>query len=176
MFGCGDKTYQKMAMLEPESFLLLEDSLRENGLSRSMTKLLIDTHVELGMKDFESKKYLEARQHYSKAMEYSKGDTLLMYYHLLSDGNILYQTGNKDKLWDAIKVFYKAARLKPRLGTPYYYIGLSYHRIGDKDFDLIIESFDNALDRELSNELRIKVEKSRGLAIERERRLKEFWK
>ena len=60
--------------------------------------------------------------------------------------------------------------------TPHYYIGKSYHKLGDKDFDLIIDSYDKALALELSTELRKLVSQDREDVLTREKKLKDFWK
>ena len=89
---------------------------------------------------------------------------------------MLYETGNKNKLWESIQKYYSAASLQKSLGEPYYYIGLAYHKIGDKDFDLIIESYDKALELNLSSDLKDTVVKQRSIALDRNRVLKDFWK
>ena len=64
----------------------------------------------------------------------------------MTEGHILLKKGNKNRLWDGIEFYYKAVKLKPSLGEPHYYIGQSYQKIGTTDFDLIIESYQNAFD------------------------------
>ena len=106
----------------------------------------------------------------------SDGDTLSQYNLLLAEGHSLYKKGNKNGLWDAIQKYNKAAQLRPRLGEAHYYIGLSYHKIGDTDFDLIIESYEKALGLSLRPDIMQKTKEELSLALEREKRLKDFWK
>ena len=49
-------------------------------------------------------------------------------------------------------------------------------RLGDTDFDLILESYVKALSLELDNELRTEAEKKHKHAIERKNKLDSFWK
>ena len=58
---------------------------------------------------------------------------------------------------------------------PYFYIGLSYQKIGDKDFDLILEAFQNALLLELSDNLRKETQSQFEKTKKREQQLKDFW-
>ena len=75
-----------------------------------------------------------------------------------------------------LEKFYRAAQLQPKLGEPHYYIGRSYQRIGNQDFDLIIESYNKALSLNLENGLRLLIEEERDLIMNREKRLINFWK
>ena len=63
-----------------------------------------------------------------------------------------------------------------KVGAPYYYIGNSYLKLGDKDFDLIIESYEKALALELSADLRKRASQAREHVLMREKKLKDFWK
>jgi len=175
-FSCAGNKYQKMAHNNPAALVALEDSLSMSGLSLSMTKSLTFAHNRLGGKELETNNYEAAIVHFSHALKLSGGDTLSQYNLLLAEGHSLYKKGNKNGLWDAIQKYNKAAQLKPRLGEAHYYIGLSYHKIGDTDFDLIIESYEKALGLSLKPEIMQKTKEQLSLALEREKRLKDFWK
>ena len=79
-------------------------------------------------------------------------------------------------LWESIQDFYKASALYPRRGEPFYFIGQSYLKLGDKDFDLIIESYEKALSLEIDENLQITISNARLEAIRRKDLLKNFWK
>ena len=92
------------------------------------------------------------------------------------EGHLLQKSGKKDKLWSSIQSYNKAAMIFEKTGAPYYYIGNSYLKLGDKDFDLIIESYEKALALELSIDLREQVIQAREHILMREKKLKDFWK
>ena len=94
----------------------------------------------------------------------------------MAEGHLLQKSGKKNKLWSSIQVYNKAATTFENAGAPHYYIGKSYHKLGDKDFDLIIESYDKALALELNTELRKLVSQDREDVLTREKKLKDFWK
>jgi hypothetical protein len=48
--------------------------------------------------------------------------------------------------------------------------------LGDKDFDLILESYEKALSLELDSKLRLEVEKKYKHAKERKKKLDSFWR
>ena len=123
-----------------------------------------------------NKQYIKAKIHFEKALFYSDVDSIARYSLYMIEGHLLRNTGKKEKLWDAIQMYYKAARLKPISGEPYFFIGKSYQSLGNKDFDLILESYQKALNLKLSKEIKEKVEREYSLVADREKRLKDFWK
>ena len=94
----------------------------------------------------------------------------------MAEGHWLQKSGKRDKLWSSIQIYNKAATIFERAGAPYYYIGNSYLKLGDKDFDLIIESYEKALALELSADLRKRAGQAREHVSMREKKLKDFWK
>ena len=165
-----------MAISSPDLLVSLEDSLLQSQPSSAIISSIVFAHKTLGQEARDNEKYENAIGHYSRALKLSPNDTASIYNTLMIQGHLLYRSGKKDKLWDAIQIYNKAAIVLENLGEPHYYIGKSYHKISDKDFDLIIESYDKALDLELSPKLRSAVVKARENAIIREKKLKDFWK
>jgi len=100
----------------------------------------------------------------------------VQYNLFMIDGHLLRKTGKKEKLWDAIEIYYEALKLEPFNGEPYFFIGQCYQVIGNKDFDLILESYQKALSLQLSAPLKEKLEQEISLVSDREKKLKSFWK
>ena len=165
-----------MAIEFPYELIALEDSLINLGLSKKNQEALALAHKNIGLKQMTKKDYISAKVHFSKVLNYSHGDSTSQYNLFMIDGHLLRKTGNKEKLWDAIELYYKAIRLQPLNGSPYFFIGKSYQSLGNKDFDLILESYQNALSLQLSGELKEKVEDEISLVSDREKKLKSFWK
>ena len=176
IWGCAGKKYRDMSISNPQKLISIEDSLSQFGLSKSLKESLVFAHNKLGNQALEDYELEKAKYHFDKALSLSPQDSTLLYKSFLVKGHILYRTGNKNKLWESIQKYYSAASLQKSLGEPYYYIGLAYHKIGDKDFDLIIESYDKALELNLSSDLKEMVVKQRSVMMDRNRVLKDFWK
>ena len=164
-----------MATDDPEALIAIEDSISKKGLSSLPLGALLLAHNNVGLAALESANYEIAHQHFSHARRLSEEDTTAHYNLLITEAHILYRQGNKDGIWAAIQKYNKAALLKPNLGEPYYYIGLSYHKLGDTDFDLIIESYEKALSLDVDPLVRSKVENAKSQAASRNKLLKEFW-
>ena len=175
-WGCATNIYQEMATSNPDLLISIEDSLLQSQPSSAIISSIVLAHKALGQEARDSEKYEIAREHYSSVLKLSPTDTVSRYNTLMIKGHLLYRSGKKDKLWDAIQSYNKAAIVLESLGEPHYYIGRSYHKISDKDFDLIIEAYDKALDLELSPKLRRATIEARRDAMIREKKLKDFWK
>ena len=176
IWGCAGKKYRDMSISNPQKLISIEDSLSQVGLSKSLKNSLVFAHHNLGNQALEESEFDKAMYHFDKALFLSPQDSVLQYKFFLAEGHMLYATGNKNKLWESIQKYYSAASLQKSLGEPYFYIGLAYHKIGDKEFDLIIESYDKALELNLSPDLKEMVVKQRSIVLDRNRVLKDFWK
>ena len=175
-WDCAGIDIQKMARNDPASLISMEDSLSERGLSPVIVAALVTAHNTLGLAASEAEDYKKAIDHFSSAVGLSELDTLSRYNLLMAKGHLLYKRGNKDGLWDAIQNYHKAAQLKPNLGDPHYYIGQSYHKLEDTDFDLILEAYQKALALNLSSPLRDETEKAYARVSKRDQLIKDFWK
>ena len=175
-WSCAGNIYEQMARDNPRKLLSLKDSLLQSEPSSKTISSIVLAHKLLGQKAIDVEKYEYALDHFTSVLKLSPKDTLSIYNTLLLKGHISYGSGKKDRLWDAIEAYNKAALVLEYLGEPHYYIGMSYYKISDKDFDLIIESYDRALELELSAELRKATSEARKDVMIREKKLKDFWK
>ena len=95
---------------------------------------------------------------------------------LIAEGRVLVKKGNKNGIWDAIEKFSKASSLYPENGEPFYWMAKSYTKLGDTEFDLILESYEKSLALNLDEGLRLEVEKNYKIAKNRKSKLDSFWK
>ena len=174
--SCGGINYKRLSVENPSALIAMEDSLLEIKPSEGIFHSLSKAHNSIGEKFLKKEELFEAKNSFSKALSYSKNDTSYLYNYYMTEGHILLKKGNKNGLWDGIEFYYKAVKLKPNLGEPHYYISQSYQKIGSTDFDLIIESYQNALQLTLSDELKNKVNYNLEKTIARKNRLEKFWK
>ena len=175
-FSCSGVSYDKMAEEDPITLVGMQDSLLKRKKSKNIYQALKKANNNLGKEEFDKEEFDNAIYYFSKALELDKEDTLANFYRLISEGKKFSKTGNKDSLWSAILKYNKAAQINPKSGIPHYYIGLSYQKIGDKDFDLILEAFQNALLLDLDDNLRKKAKFQFERTKKREQRLTDFWR
>ena len=165
-----------MASSNPNKLLSIKDSLLQSSSKTHIAHSIALAHKTLGDSAIQEGNYEKAKDHFTKALKLSPNDSLYIYNQLMVEGHLLQKSGKKDKLWSSIQTYNKAAAILERAGAPYYYIGNSYLKLSDKDFDLIIESYEKALALELDTDLRKRVIQAREQVLAREKKLKDFWK
>ena len=176
IWNCAGNKYKQMAISNPNKLLSIKDSLLQSNSTTHIIYSIALAHNALGENAIQEGNYEKAKTHFTKALKLLPNDSLYMYNQLMAEGHLLQKSGKKDKLWRSIQAYNKAATIFEKAGDPYYYIGNSYLKIGDKDFDLIIESYEKALALELSIDLREQVIQAREHISMREKKLKDFWK
>ena len=165
-----------MASSNPNKLLSIKDSLLQSSSKTHIAHSIALAHKTLGDSAIQEGDYEKAKTHFTKALKLSPNDSLYIYNQLIAEGHLLQKSGKKDKLWSSIQAYNKAAMIFEKAGAPYYYIGNSYLKLSDKDFDLIIESYEKALALELNTDLRKRVIQAREHVLTREKKLKDFWK
>ena len=175
-WNCAGNKYRQMATSNPSKLISIKDSLLQSSSKTHTVHSIALAHKTLGDSAIQEGNYEKAKAHFTKALKLLPNDSLYIYSQLMSEGHLLQKSGKKDKLWSSIQAYNKAAAIFERAGAPYYYIGNSYLKLGDKDFDLIIESYEKALALELSADLRKRASQAREHVSMREKKLKDFWK
>ena len=175
-WNCAGNKYKQMATSNPNKLISIKDSLLQSKSTTHIIHSIALAHNTLGDSAIHEGDYEKAKTHFTRALKLSPNDSLYIYNQLMADGHLLQKSGKKDKLWSSIQTYNKAATIFKKAGAPYYYIGNSYLKLGDKDFDLIIESYEKALALELSIDLREQVIQAREHISMREKKLKDFWK
>ena len=175
-WNCAGNKYNQMATSNPNKLISIKDSLLQSKSTTHIIHSIALAHNTLGDSAIQEGNYEKAKDHFTKALKLSPNDSLYIYKQLMAEGHLLQKSGKKNKLWSSIQAYSKAATIFEKTGAPYYYIGKSYYKLGDKDFDLIIESYDKALALELSTELRRLVNQAKEDVVMREKKLKDFWK
>ncbi len=175
-WNCAGNKYKQMATSNPNKLISIKDSLLQSKSTTHIIHSIALAHNTLGDSAIQEGDFEKAKTHFTKALKLSPNDSLYIYNQLMAEGHLLQKSGKKDKLWSSIQTYNKAATIFEKAGAPYYYIGNSYLKLGDKDFDLIIESYEKALALDLSADLRERVIQARKHASAREKKLKDFWK
>ena len=176
-FNCAGGVYKKMSIEDPEALLSIQDSLLiAMGSNQNIIDALVNAHNNVAKKYINKGDNVSATNHFKRASELNSSDGESKYGLLISEGRLLVSRGNKNGIWDAIEKFSKASTLYPDNGEPFYWIAISYTKLGDTDFDLILESYEKALSLELDEKQRSETEKKYEKAKERKKKLDSFWK
>ena len=177
LFNCAGNSYKKMSVENPEKLLSIQDSLiLARGDDKSVLAALAVANNSVAKEYMNKGDYNLAADHFSKALVLNETSTESKYGLLLADGRALVKKGNKNGIWDAIEKYSKASSLYPNSGEPFYLTAIAYTKLGDTDFDLIIESYEKSISLELSDKLRAEVLKKYEHAKNRKMKLDSFWK
>ena len=177
LFDCAGNSYKKMSMENPEKLLSIQDSLilaRGNG--NGVLAALAIANNSVAEKFMEQGDYNLAATYFSKALTLNETNTESKYGLLLAEGRAMVKKGNKNGIWDAIEKYSKASSLYPNSGEPFYLTAIAYTKLGDTDFDLILESYEKSISLELDDQLRAEVLKKYEHAKKRKTKLDSFWK
>ena len=177
LFDCAGNSYKKMSIENPEKLLSIQDSLiLARGNDNGVLAALAIANNSLAEKFMEQGDYNLAATYFSKALTLNETNTESKYGLLLAEGRAMVKKGNKNGIWDAIEKYSKASSLYPNSGEPFYLTAIAYTKLGDTDFDLILESYEKSISLELDDQLRAEVLKKYEHAKKRKTKLDSFWK
>ena len=177
LFDCAGNSYKKMSIENPEKLLSIQDSLiLARGNDNGVLAALAIANNSVAEKFMEQGDYNLAATYFSKALTLNETNTESKYGLLLAEGRAMVKKGNKNGIWDAIEKYSKASSLYPNSGEPFYLTAIAYTKLGDTDFDLILESYEKSISLELDDQLRAEVLKKYEHAKKRKTKLDSFWK
>ena len=177
LFDCTGHVYKNMSIENPEKLLSIQDSLiGVRGDDEEVLAALASANNSMAKKYMNQGDYNFAVDHFSTALRLNQTNMESKYGLLLAEGRELVKRGNKNSIWDAIEKYSKASNLFPRNGEPFYLTALAYTKLGDTDFDLILESYEKSISLELDEQLRAEVVKKYEHAKKRKTKLDSFWK
>ena len=166
-----------MSIENPEKLLSLQDSLiLARGDDKDVLATLAIANNNVAKKYMNQGDYSFAVDHFLRALRLNETNIESKYGLLLAEGRALVKRGNKNGVWDAIEKYSIASNLFPSSGEPFYLIALAYTKLGDTDFDLILESYEKSMSLELNDQLRVEVVKKYEHAKKRKSKLDSFWK
>ena len=159
-----------MSKYNDEDLVFKSDSLLKVNLNdEQVRKLIIAAKIKELKKNPNSDQYIEI-------LKLDPKNPIALYALHMQTGKLHHQKSFKNGQWDAIQSFYKAAAQIDTLGEPYYWIGKSYEKKDEMDFDSALESYDKALKLFLADSTRKMVETALMELTKKKTIYKDFWK
>ena len=159
-----------MSNYDDNDLVFKSDSLLKVHLNdEQMIKFVIAAKIKELKKNPNSYKYIEI-------LKLDPKNPIALYALYMQTGKMHHQKSFKNGQWDAIQSFYKAAAQIDTLGEPYYWIGKSYEKKDEMDFDSALESYDKALELSLTDSTRKMVETALMELTKKKTIYKDFWK
>jgi len=176
-FNCAGTNYKKLSIENPTKLVAVQDSLLSvSGDNQRIRDALVIANNSVAKGYLNAGDLKLAFQHFNKSISINGDNKESVFGLLIAEGRILIKKGNKNGIWDAIEKFSRASSLFPKDGEPFYWMAQSYTKLGDTEFDLILESYEKSLALDLDEGLRLEVEKSYKIAKNRKSKLDSFWK
>jgi tetratricopeptide (TPR) repeat protein len=176
-FNCAGTNYKKLSIENPAKLVAVQDSLLSvSGDNQRIRDALVTANNSVAKRYLNAGDVKSAVQYFNKSISIDGDNKDSNFGLLIAEGRILIKKGNKNGIWDAIEKFSKASSIFPRNGEPFYWMAKSYTKLGDTEFDLILESYEKSLALNLGEGLRLEVEKNYEIAKNRKSKLDSFWK
>ena len=177
LFSCAGTNYKKLSLEDPNALIAIEDSLLSvNKNNQSISDAIVIANNNVAKKYLNSNELSLAVKHFKKSISVNRNNKDSQYGLMIAEGRVLIKRGNKNGIWDAIEKFSKASSIFPKKGEPFYWIAVSYTKLGDTEFDLILESYEKSLSLELDENIKDEVEENYKKAKNRKNKLDSFWK
>ena len=175
--GCASINYKKLSIENPAALIAIEDSLLlVNKNNQSVNEAIVVANNKVATNYLNNDELSFAVEHFKKAISIDPDNKDSQFGLIIAEGRILINRGNKNGIWDAIESFSKASLIYPNKGDPFYWIAISYTKLGDTEFDLILESYEKSLSLELDENIKADAEKNYEKAKSRKNKLDSFWK
>ena len=175
--SCASINYKKLSIENPAALIAIEDSLLlVNKNNQSVNQAIVGANNNVATNYLNNDELSFAVEHFKKAISIDPDNKDSQFGLMIAEGRILIKRGNKNGIWDAIERFSKASLIYPNKGDPFYWIAISYTKLGDTEFDLILESYEKSLSLELDENIKADAEKNYEKAKSRKNKLDSFWK
>ncbi|NOZ74680.1 MAG: hypothetical protein GXO90_04795 [FCB group bacterium] len=180
IFSCAPPvlTLEELAVQQPEFVVQHSDSLAQAyrdqpDVSALLARAYVAVADSLTRKNPRSDQALSL---YNQAHALDPKNADASYGAWMVKGHRYYKQGGRNDLWEGIQAFATAARYRPDSGVPLVWMARSYAKKDDDDFELIIETYNKALNSGLPDELRREAEAELEAIQKRKKVLDDFWK
>ena len=177
LLSCAGTNYKRLSLEDPNALIAIEDSLLSiDKNNQSINEAIVIANNKVAKNYLNSNELSLAAKHFEKSISINEENKDSQYGLMIAEGRLLIKKGNKNGIWDAIEKLSKASSIYPKQGEPFYWIAVSYTKLGDTEFDLILESYEKSLSLELDENIKLEVEENYKNAKNRKNKLDSFWK
>ena len=180
IYSCAPSrpSLKTLSVTAPDEVVSKQDSLLALSKDKrpEFVTILTTAHINIARRAENSGDISVAMDEYQKVLKIDPTNKTARYELLVLEGLNLYKKGSKSALWDAIELFSKAVSINMDSGVANYWIAKSYEKKDDKDFELIIEAYEQALNKNLPDDLREDAEDGKNIAYKNKTTFKNFWK
>lgn len=174
--GCAP-TVSDLAESDPESLIARKSELlKGDNVPIATIQSVVNAHNNLGSRSLKKGDYSAAEAQFKSALGLDIKSKQAKFGLSMIKGHRFYKQGSKSNLWDALEQYGRASYYSPENGEPHYWMGRTYEKKDEGDFELIIEVYEKALSGTLSETLKKDTEKRLAKVKKRKKTYEEFWK
>lgn len=174
--GCAP-TVSDLAESDPESLIARKSELlKGDNVPIATIQSVVNAHNNLGSRSLKKGDYSAAEAQFKSALGLDIKSKQAKFGLSMIKGHRFYKQGSKTSLWDALEQYGRASYYSPENGEPHYWMGRTYEKKDEGDFELIIEVYEKALSGTLSETLKKDTEKRLAKVKKRKKTYEEFWK
>ncbi len=177
--GCGTSRpdFSDLVQSDPAWLMAKADSLNQACPDdEELIQALNQVYLAGGTEKMAAENWPEAIISYEKALDYIPRQKEGRYGLAMAQARAHYKKGGPNDLWEALTKFSEAAVIDTSQGEPYLWLGRSYEKKDENDFELILEAYDKALNKRLIPELEKAALEERENVKHRQDILEAFWK
>ncbi len=168
--------FRQLGSTSPEWLIAREDSLlTEFPGNEHLLQALTAVHLEKANKAYIQEDWKSAVDHYGRILSLEPRNSSGRFGLAMAEGRGFFKKGGPNDLWEAIVKFGEAAVIDTASGLPQIWLARSYEKKDENDFDLIVESYDLALRKILSEADRLEAIEERKIVLHRKEIFEAFW-
>jgi tetratricopeptide (TPR) repeat protein len=174
--SCGP-TAKKLSEMDYDEYVVKRDeALANKAINEKTLSGIVEAQNDFGNKAFNAGELDKAETIFNKTLEISNQNKPAKYGLAMIKGHRFYKKGSKTALWDALEQYGKASYHNSESGEPNYWMGRTYEKKDDGDYELIIEAYENALQGILPLKLITDAEARLAAAKKKQQTFQDFWK
>jgi tetratricopeptide (TPR) repeat protein len=174
--GCPPPVTE-LAESDPESIITRKSELlKGENIPEETVLAIINAHNNIGNNALDKGDYITAETQFNEALKLNIKNNHAKCGLAMISGHHFFKKGSEAALWDALEQYSKAAHYEPTNGEAHYWIGRTYEKKDEGDFELIIEAYQKALKGNLPTDRFTDAEQRLNSVLKRQKTYEDFWK
>ena len=173
--GCAPSVAE-LAKFEPESIITRKSELlKGENIPEEIVLAVINAHNNIGNNALDKGDNITAETQFNEALKLNNNNKQARYGLAMISGHRFFKKGSEAALWNALEQYSKAAFYEPTKGEAHYWIGRTYEKKDEGDFELTIEAYQNTLKGNLPTDRLTDAEQRLNAVLKRQKTYKDFW-
>lgn len=167
----------ELAESDPESVITRKNELlKGENIPEEIVQAIINAHNNIGNNALNKGDNITAETQFNEALKLNNNNKRAKCGLAMISGHRFFKKGSEEALWKALEQYSKVTNYEPTIGEAHYWIGRTYEKKDDGDYELIIEAYQKALKGSLTADQLTDAEKRLNAVLKRQKTFDDFWK